>query len=166
MQVWNTDIQGLTEHRFCNRPVAPHEALGGSIYFPGSLNELLPQSHPSVEKALRSNHSSDVLSVLDNFHFAKFLTVCRQPIQLLLVATVAAILYPTTLPMTEVEPSQPVHHHQGWRQSGHQQPKGRSRHRKIIGVCTRFVGRIESWSHRKMGRTPLQIGSHSLGSVA
>ena len=51
-----------------------NEALGGSIYYPSSLDELFPWCHPLVEVA--SNHSANVCSVLDNFLFTKLLTVC------------------------------------------------------------------------------------------
>ena len=50
-----------------------NEALGGSIEFPSSLDEFLPRCGPSVEVALGSNHSANVLGVLDNFHFAELL---------------------------------------------------------------------------------------------
>ena len=55
-----------------------------------------------------SNHSANVFRVLDNFHFAKLLTVCGHPVQELMT-TVAAILNPTALPMIGIEPIHPVH---------------------------------------------------------
>ena len=58
------------------------KALAGSVDFPSSfLDELLPRYRPSVEVALGSNHSANVLGVLDHFDFEKLLTVCRDPVQ-------------------------------------------------------------------------------------
>ena len=87
-----------------------------------------------MEVALGSNHSATMFSVLDKFHFAKLLTVCRHLVQQRMT-TVAAILYPTALPMIEIEPSHPVHHNKGWRQGDHQRPGGRSSYRKLGEGC-------------------------------
>ena len=115
------------------------------------LNEALldPRCSPSVEVALGSNYSANVLGVLDNFHFAKLLTVCRYQ----LIATIAAMMYPTAPPMIEVETSHQVHHHKRRRKGGHQQPEGRSRHRNIISIGTRrglkkVLGIRVSWDDR------------------
>ena len=97
--------------------------------------------------------------------------LCPHPVQQFM-ATVAATMYPRTLPMIEIEPSHLVHHHEGWRQGGHQRPEGRSRHRKIISIGNRR--RLEKNEERqssrgaigRWGRTPLQLGRHSPGSLA
>ena len=106
------------------------------IDFPSSLDELFPQCSTSVEVALGSNHCANVFGVLDNFHFAKLLTVCRHPVQQLMT-TVPSILHATALPMIEIEPSHLIHHHEGRRQGAHQRLEERSSNRKIISIGTR-----------------------------
>ena len=76
------------------------------VYFHRSVDELLPQCGPSVVVALRSNHSANVVGLLDNCNFEKPLTVGRHPVQQFVV-TIAATLYPTALSMIEVEPGPP-----------------------------------------------------------
>ena len=60
-----------------------------------------------MEETFRPDHGADILGVLDHFHFAKFFTICRNPIQQF-TATFAATLYPTAFPMIEVEPSHTI----------------------------------------------------------
>ena len=143
-----------------------NEAFGSSIDFPNSLDELCPRWSPSVEVALGSNHSANVFRVLDHFHFAKLLTVCRHQVQQLMT-TVAVMLNPTALPMIEIEPIHP---------GSHQRPEKRSRHRKIISIGTRIgLKKITSGGisrddrvvePSKEGRQSWQIGSHSQGNLA
>ena len=141
-----------------------NEALGGSIDFLSSLDELFPRCSPSVEVALRSDHSANIFGVLDYFHFSKLLTGCRHPVQQLM-KTFVAILYPTELPMIETEPSHPVHHLEGRREGGHQRREGRSSKRKIISIGTRrglkkvWGGRI-SWADRIVEPSKERVESH------
>ena len=72
-----------------------NKAFGGLVDFLGSFNGF-PRCRPSLEVALKSNHSAYIFGVLDYFHFAKLLTVCRHPLQQLMT-DVIAILYPTAL---------------------------------------------------------------------
>ena len=77
-------------------------------------------------------------------------------------------MYPTALPMIEIDPSHPVYHLEGQRQGGHQRPEGRSSNNKIISVGTRRVlckvwgGKI-SWDDRVVKPSK---GSHFQGSLA
>ena len=74
---------------------------------------------PTMEVTLRSNHGAYMFGILDFFHFAKFITICRNPIQQF-IATFAAILYPTAFRMIDVESSHAIHNHKGWRQGVNQ----------------------------------------------
>ena len=63
-------------------------ALGGSVAFPNSSDDF-PRCSPSVEVAPGSNQCANTFGVLDYFHFAKLLTVCRHPVQKHVTAIVA-----------------------------------------------------------------------------
>ena len=104
--------------------------------FPNTMKELLPQCCPSVKVALGSYHSANVLGILDNFHFPKNSSQFVDTQSNSSWADIATILYPTALPMVEVEPSNPVSYHKSL-ETGQQRSERRSHHCKIISVCTR-----------------------------
>ena len=84
-----------------------------------------------MEIGFRSDHGANVLCILDNPHFAKFFTVRWHPIQQL-ATSVAAILYPTKLPMIEIKPG-----NKRRRQGSRYRSERRSRHCKAISMWTR-----------------------------
>ena len=124
-------LQPFSERKtreFMSRPISYiHNRFSGQIF---------PRCRPALDVALRSYYGANILGMIDDLHFAKFLTVCRHPTQQVM-AIFTATLYPTTFLMIQVESSHPIHNHEGRRQGGHQQPEGRGGHHKIIGIGTR-----------------------------
>ena len=106
-----------------------------------------------MDVVLRSDHSANILGTLDDLHFAKLLTVCRHPTQQV-TAIFTAILYPTTFPMIQVEPSNLVHHLERRRVGKHQCTEGRGSNRKTISIrksgSVGSLGITELCSQRKM----------------
>ena len=64
---------------------------------------------------------STYLAHMKKFHVAKVLTVYGHPIELLMQLSLPHCAQ--QLPMIEVEPSHPIHHHKSRRQVGHQRPQ-------------------------------------------
>ena len=100
-----------TEHRFQGHAISQPDPLWMQYFWARSII-LRGAVH-------RSNHGTNVLGISDYLHFTEFLTIRRHPIQKRL-ATFTAILYPTAIPMIQVEPIDLGYHLKGKSQSGHQ----------------------------------------------
>ena len=118
---------------------------------------------PKVMVAIRSNHGTDVLSVLGNLHQCKFFAIQRKPFQERL-ATFSAVLYPVAFSMIKIEPGNLVHNTEGGRQSGRKDGAATAKSSPYAhGTGWRksrpagFLGIIASWSQRKMGSTAIAI---------
>ena len=88
-----------------------------------------------MDVSLRPDRGANIFGMLEDLHFPKFLTVCRDPTKQFM-ASVTAILYPATFLMIEVEPSNLVRRLECRRKGRHQCSEGRGSDRKVINKST------------------------------